>query len=710
MTLSIKFLTYSINFPSLFITPKRKSDEPPSKLINYIKLNNYYSKTKDHPRLVNPIITDDDDEPEIEPRSLKTNNSKIIRPETPNIQNSNLNISTRSLKWYEFLNPVNWFRKSNNKNENNQSYIRINDKSKSTTYKNTAPKRLQPSIVSSYFSKEEIYKYVPPPPNFNDHMFNISIWYFKLLNITGAWDQGYSGRGVTVTVLDDGIEFTHPDLDFNYNPSASFDVNDNDDSPLPRYTRDNTNKHGTRCAGVIAAEANNSICIPGIAYNAKIGGIRMLDGVVNDNVEAQSISFQRNVIDIYSSSWGPDDDGKTVDGPGHATKRAFELGVKHGRNKLGNIFVWASGNGGRWEDSCSVDGYANSIYTISISSASESGAIPWYNEKCTSTLVTAYSSNSNNKDPKIATTDIRGKCTDQHTGTSAAAPMVAGIIALALEANPRLTWRDVQHLLIRTSSHQNLLANDWEINGAGRQYSHYFGYGVINAGKFVEMAKNLRPEDQVGTQRFCEVNLLPRRSVRISSSDRISIATLFSECTDNGGQEITSLEHVILKTQLSFSRRGDIEIELISPSKTISKIHQRRPLDDQNIAFDNWPFMSVHFWDESPYGEWRVNIENGGDSRARGVVHTLKLQFYGTFSDRTREGRTPKGPKQRTENSNRNVSNPSITQLHERENHLNFLEQQNSPQTHLNLGSKSVFKFNSSFVLAVSVLFCYLYR
>lgn len=130
-------------------------------------------------------------------------------------------------------------------------------------------------------------------------MFNVSTWYFKLLNVTGAWQEGYSGKGVTITVLDDGIEYTHPDLDLNYNPSASYDVNDQDEVPLPRYTRDNQNKHGTRCAGVIAAEANNSICVSGIAYRSQIGGIRMLDGVVNDNVEAQSISFERNIIGTY---------------------------------------------------------------------------------------------------------------------------------------------------------------------------------------------------------------------------------------------------------------------------------------------------------------------------------------------------------------------------------------------------------------------------
>jgi len=74
----------------------------------------------------------------------------------------------------------------------------------------------------------------------------------------------------------------------------------------------------------VAATPNNSLCIVGIAYNAQIGGIRMLDGQVSDAVEAKSLSFNPDHIHIYSSSWGPNDDGKTVDGPGKLASRAFQ--------------------------------------------------------------------------------------------------------------------------------------------------------------------------------------------------------------------------------------------------------------------------------------------------------------------------------------------------------------------------------------------------
>ena len=71
---------------------------------------------------------------------------------------------------------------------------------------------------------------------------------------------------------------------------ASTDINDpRDDDPAPAYDVHNENKHGTRCAGVIAATANNKLCVVGAAYEAKFGGVRMLDGDVTDEVEAKSL-------------------------------------------------------------------------------------------------------------------------------------------------------------------------------------------------------------------------------------------------------------------------------------------------------------------------------------------------------------------------------------------------------------------------------------
>ncbi|GFW67921.1 hypothetical protein TNCV_3872501 [Trichonephila clavipes] len=159
------------------------------------------------------------------------------------------------------------------------------------------------------------------------------MWYLNRgkgldMNVEAAWAAGATGKGVVVTILDDGLEKDHPDLIHNYDPAASYDINDKDFDPHPRYDGGNTNRHGTRCAGEVAASANNSLCSVGIAYDARVGGIRMLDGEVTDAVEARSLSHNFQHIDIYSASWGPDDNGKTVDGPSEHALYAFKEGVE----------------------------------------------------------------------------------------------------------------------------------------------------------------------------------------------------------------------------------------------------------------------------------------------------------------------------------------------------------------------------------------------
>ncbi|XP_016346342.1 proprotein convertase subtilisin/kexin type 6-like [Sinocyclocheilus anshuiensis] len=473
--------------------------------------------------------------------------------------------------------------------------------------------------------------------HFNDPKWS-NMWYIHCsdknsrcrseMNILAAWQRGYTGRNVVVTILDDGIERNHPDLAQNYDQLASYDVNGNDYDPTPRYDSSNENKHGTRCAGEVAAVANNSHCIVGIAYNARIGGVRMLDGDVTDVVEAKSLGIRPDYIDIYSASWGPDDDGKTVDGPGPLAKQAFELGIKKGRKGLGSIFVWASGNGGRQGDHCSCDGYTNSIYTISVSSSTENGNKPWYLEVCSSTLATTFSSGEF-YDRKIVTTDLRQRCTDGHTGTSVSAPMVAGVIALALEANPLITWRDVQHLLVKTSRQAHLKASDWKTNAAGhkalsleqcsRRTSDSQGAEeVVRAGldeRGQKLSKQyVRVEQRMSvclspvlkTERMEEVRMKPY----IRADQKLNASISSSGCSDQPDQQVVFLEHVVVRVLIVHPRRGDLEIGLVSPSGTRSQLLAQRLFDNSNEGFRNWEFMTVHCWGERAEGTWTLEISD----------------------------------------------------------------------------------------------------
>ncbi|XP_029008957.1 furin (paired basic amino acid cleaving enzyme) b isoform X5 [Betta splendens] len=453
-------------------------------------------------------------------------------------------------------------------------------------------------------------------------------WYLSApthqdLNTKVAWAQGYTGKGVVVTILDDGIEKDHPDLVSNYDPEASYDVNDGDSDPQPRYTQRNENRHGTRCAGEVAAAANNGVCGIGVAFNARIGGVRMLDGEVTDVVEAHSLSLNPQHVHIYSASWGPEDDGKSLDGPAKLAKEAFLQGITKGRGGLGSIFVWASGNGGREQDNCNCDGYTNSIYTLSISSTTQSGSVPWYSEPCSSTLATTFSS-GNPGDKQIVTTDLRQKCTDSHTGTSASAPLAAGIIALALEANMNLTWRDMQHLAVRTARPGRLSAGDWRTNGVGRRVSHSYGYGLLDAGAMVALAQNWTA---VGPQHQCAHTML-------AEARDIGNKLVFSKSVDacwGRPEYVSALEHVQARLTLSYSQRGKLAIHLISPLGTRSTLLFPRPNDFSSEGFNDWAFMTTHSWDEDPQGEWTVEIENvAPNGRDYGVLSQFTLILWGT--------------------------------------------------------------------------------
>ncbi|VEL07168.1 unnamed protein product [Protopolystoma xenopodis] len=111
----------------------------------------------------------------------------------------------------------------------------------------------------------------------------------------------------------------------------------------------------------------------------------------------------------------------------------FIFFTRQGRQGRGNIYVWASGNGGQAGDSCACDGYSSSLFTISVSAVSELNHRPWYLEPCSSTLTSTYNSGSPSE-RMIVTIDLNDSCTEAHTGTSASAPLAASIIALLLEA------------------------------------------------------------------------------------------------------------------------------------------------------------------------------------------------------------------------------------------------------------------------------------
>jgi len=452
---------------------------------------------------------------------------------------------------------------------------------------------------------------LPTDPKFHDmwYLWNDGStstgWRHGDINVVPSWNEGITGKGVVVSVLDDGVDWRNQDLTPNYDQKASYDFNDMDPDPAPRDT-DPDNCHGTRCAGEIAAVADNGFCGTGVAYNASIGGIRMLDGQATDILEGSALSFQSNYIDIYSNCWGPKDDGKTFGKPGALAQEALMKGAMDGRNGSGNIYVWATGNGGLTDDDCNCDGYTTSIYTISIGCISDHGTSTYYTELCSSTLAVTYNGGSHREkaENKIITTDLKGQCTDEFKGTSSSAPLASGMIALTLQANPKLSWRDVQHIIVHSAEVTSPIDDGWRINGGGLRYNHKFGFGKMNAGKMVNMArrwKNVSPQKQCAP-------LADNTPQEIPAGGTLSITITTAACENIPTKRVDKLEHVTVTISFQARRRGHVSIDLFSPMGTRSQLLSTRRYDDSDKGLHDWTFMTVHNWGENPKGVWTLNV------------------------------------------------------------------------------------------------------
>ncbi|KAK6730219.1 hypothetical protein RB195_006964 [Necator americanus] len=149
------------------------------------------------------------------------------------------------------------------------------------------------------------------------------------MSIPEAWAGGFTGRGVTVAVLDDGVDSQHEELRSSISPELSYNFVEMGADINPKPGKDET--HGTRCAGVIVMAANNSKCGVGVAHNARLAVLKVLgEGqYVNDAIEGDSLAFRSDSIDIYSASWGPKDDGRSMERPGLLAQRALQYGTMH---------------------------------------------------------------------------------------------------------------------------------------------------------------------------------------------------------------------------------------------------------------------------------------------------------------------------------------------------------------------------------------------
>ncbi|KAI9261412.1 peptidase S8/S53 domain-containing protein [Phascolomyces articulosus] len=449
------------------------------------------------------------------------------------------------------------------------------------------------------------------------------------INVTDVWKQGITGNGTIVAILDDGLDYESGDLAENFYAAGSYDFNDHEDLPKPKLFDDT---HGTRCAGQIAAQKND-VCGIGIAYNSRVSGIRILSGEITDVDEASALNYKYQENDIFSCSWGPPDNGETMEAPDGILAEAFINGIENGRGGKGSIYVFATGNGAISGDNCNFDGYTNSIYTITVGAIDHNNAHPPYSESCSAQMVVTYSSGGGQY---IYTTGVgKNVCSDHHGGTSAAAPTAAGVFALVLSVRPELTWRDLQHLCVQTAVPVSTDDDDWKELPSGRLYNHKYGYGKLDAHKIVEAAKTF---ELVNKQTHLELPVVDPKHEKIaipdtSKDDKKKRKALESkvQVTEDmvKGAGLLRLEHVTATVNIEHQRRGDIVINLQSPNDVVSELATMRPADKSPDGIVDWKFMTVKHWEENPVGEWTLLVYDVSHPETNGSFFNWTLTLFG---------------------------------------------------------------------------------
>lgn len=509
------------------------------------------------------------------------------------------------------------------------------------------------------------------------------------INVALAWQPaagaGVTGRGVTVAVVDDGMEVGHEDLASNVvanGLSHNYVTGSSDPTNNPA---DAASGQGTAVAGIIAAKQNNGLGGVGVAPNAKVSGYNLLKNLSAAN-EVDAMTRNAAGVSISSNSWGAPDNTGNLAASSFTWRNAIQTGLTTGRAGKGTVYVWAAGNGAlglaasctavtSCPDNSNYDGQANYRGVMAVgavndqgtrSSYSEMGANLWVaapgGEDCTTHAITTIDRTGvlgfNNA---TTTTDYANKnYTKCMNGTSSATPTVSGVVALMLEANPALTWRDVRVILAQTSRSNDFgvctqlpapatgapctsTSTGWFLNGTGvssaanpRYYfNHQYGFGVVDAAAAVTAAKtwvSLPAEKtfsaplsapNLAIPDFIAPTLTAPNPLNLGVSNTIAVA----------GSGLASIEFVeITFSAANHTYAGDLDITLTSPSGSVSHLavpHGCAPGGPGSCTpYSAWVFGSAAHLGEAANGNWTITVKDSfaGDI---GTLQSWSLKFYG---------------------------------------------------------------------------------
>jgi MYXO-CTERM domain-containing protein len=308
-----------------------------------------------------------------------------------------------------------------------------------------------------------------------------------------AWSLT-NGAGVQIAILDSGVDTDHPDLLV----TGGVDVVSNDLDPNP--SEDDSNPgHGTLVAGIAAAVGNNGIGVAGVAWGAEVWGVRMLGAgsTLQDTRDAFVLATDAGVS-VLNNSWGMMAQDCSPVPSFSSLNDAIDYATTEGRGGLGAAVVFSAGNQGCEYIEYPMLARPGVIVVGSLTDQDQKFGYSSYGEYLD--VMAPSGPVGGHSRPGMWSTDIFGDMgfngageNNEYSpwmgGTSGAAPVISGVVALMVSVNDRLRNEDIQRVLCETAVKVDPAGGAYDATG----WSNLYGCGRVDAAAAVSAVANVAP-------------------------------------------------------------------------------------------------------------------------------------------------------------------------------------------------------------------------
>ncbi|KAG8793900.1 pheromone processing endoprotease [Ceratobasidium sp. 428] len=403
-------------------------------------------------------------------------------------------------------------------------------------------------------------------------------------------EYGHHWGGCDCFIVGEGLDYESEVLSPNFLAEGPYDYNNHEPLPGPNY----------RTTSVVHA-------VPGRC---------LLRGTIS---AAQEL---RTMPKLPGGSLGG---GRSTEAPGSLVEKAVANGVQKGGGGKGSVFVFASGNGAGSDDQCNFDGYINSMFSVTVTLADIKGSYLYCCKSRGANMIVAYSSGGGQN---IHTSDIGKRNVSQ-----------AMEVLVALLLSPSASLHSLSNL------DQGSPGMAFNTSACAQPYRLTRPIQTGNALPSDDSTATNTTWNLVKPQAFLELKPTVLGGADISRAfwSEMKDGTLIPEGGAKGEVEVTAemmrernfekLEHITIKVWITHTKRGHVEVELVSPKGIKSVLAAKRRYDQDEKGFPGWRFMTLKHWDEDPVGKWTIRVSDQHDAAHNGSFLAWSMSMFGSVID-----------------------------------------------------------------------------